>query len=142
MTISRNFQLYDESAYQVCMNELAPMFKKVGALYLSGPLGAGKTTWVRYLLRSLGYEGVVRSPTYTLFEVYELPNFSVVHVDCYRMQSADEVALSGLDQYIDHALCCFEWPELVANALPDPTWSVQLEYLADGLGRRIYYQVH
>lgn len=136
----RQFHIYGEEGYPACMSQLGSPWQQGGVLYLSGSLGAGKTTWMRYLLRALGYEGVVRSPTYTLFEVYDLSQLTVVHVDCYRMQGNHEVALSGLDQYLDQALCCFEWPQLVEEALPNPSWSIHLDYLLGGQGRCVFYQ--
>src|SRR5579859_2915844 len=65
-------------------------------LYLQGELGAGKTTCVRSLLRTLGVTGLVRSPTYTLVETYPLARLTCVHVDLYRLQSLTEVDELGL----------------------------------------------
>jgi tRNA threonylcarbamoyladenosine biosynthesis protein TsaE len=80
---------------------------------LRGDLGAGKTTWVRGLLRGLGFRGPVRSPTYTLVEPYELEDLWVVHADLYRIQGDFELTPLGLDEWFDRpqAWVFVEWPE-------------------------------
>ncbi len=79
---------------------------------LRGDLGAGKTTWARALLRELGHDGVVPSPTYTLVEPYQAGGFSVYHVDLYRMQDEAEFEALGLREHLDgQALMLIEWPE-------------------------------
>ncbi len=136
MTASvRRFVLFDEEAMQKVLNEWAKTLKIPGVVYLTGPLGAGKTTWVRCLLRALGYQGAVRSPTYTLMEVYTLETMTVVHADWYRLESHESLDYTGLDTYLDHALCCFEWPDHLKEALPKPSVHVHLDYLPGEVGR-------
>jgi tRNA threonylcarbamoyladenosine biosynthesis protein TsaE len=80
---------------------------------LVGDLGAGKTTWVRGLLRGLGVTGPVRSPTYTLVEPYEQDGLWIVHADLYRLGEAAELTPLGLDEWLDREPCWIfvEWPE-------------------------------
>ena len=86
---------------------------------LSGGLGAGKTHTVRAVLRALGEQGAVRSPTYTLLEEYVLAQHRVIHMDLYRLASADELEFLGLRDYVDQAVALFvEWPDKAAQALP------------------------
>lgn len=83
------------------------------AVGLTGVLGAGKTTWVRALLRGLGYAGRVPSPTYTLLEHYVVGELTVVHVDLYRLESPAELESLGLRDWLalsNHWLLV-EWPE-------------------------------
>ncbi|HEX2859866.1 MAG TPA: tRNA (adenosine(37)-N6)-threonylcarbamoyltransferase complex ATPase subunit type 1 TsaE [Alphaproteobacteria bacterium] len=77
---------------------------------LEGPLGAGKTTFARAMLRALGWKGDVPSPTYTLVQTYETPRINVAHLDCYRLKTPAE--LEGLDiaDYRKHGLIIAEWP--------------------------------
>lgn len=86
---------------------------------LKGPLGAGKTTFVRGVLRGLGYKGTVKSPTFTLVEEYRLRAFTVYHVDLYRLSSPEEVAFIGLSDYFHKKSVVFiEWPEKGTGFLP------------------------
>ena len=81
-------------------------------LYLSGELGAGKTTLVRCFLRQLGVLDAVKSPTYTLVETYIVKNMPIHHFDLYRLQSAQELHYIGLEDYFsDDAIVIVEWPE-------------------------------
>lgn len=98
---------------------LAQMCSDVALITLQGELGAGKTTLVRGLLRGLGYQGTVKSPTYTLVEPYELGERRVYHFDLYRLGAAEELDDIGLRDYLDaEALCLVEWPERGALRLP------------------------
>lgn len=98
-------------------------------VYLQGELGAGKTACVRSLLRALGVDGVIRSPTYTLVEAYPLPRVLCVHVDLYRLQGPAEVDELGLRDYFDaECLLLVEWPEKGAGAVPPADLGVMLEY--------------
>lgn len=86
---------------------------------LHGELGAGKTTLARGFLHALGHPGVVRSPTYTLFEAYELGAITVVHADLYRLQHPDEFEGLGLrDLAIAGHVWLIEWPQRAAKWLP------------------------
>ncbi len=102
---------------------------------LCGPLGAGKTTWVRALLRALGHEGVVPSPTYTLVEPYRTHAHTVYHVDLYRMQDEAEFEALGLREHFDgQALVLIEWPERCPELLARA--DLVLRLVAEGTGER------
>ena len=95
------------------------------ALHLSliGDLGAGKTTFTRYLLKALGHTGKVKSPTYTLCEPYQLAieghEFSFHHFDLYRMRYAEEWLDAGFrDTFSNPGICIVEWPEKAEGTLP------------------------
>jgi tRNA threonylcarbamoyladenosine biosynthesis protein TsaE len=98
-------------------------------VYLQGELGAGKTTCVRALLRTLGVTGLVRSPTYTLVETYVLAGLTCIHVDLYRLQSLTEIDELGLrDAMEPGALLLVEWPEKGGAALPPADLELTLRY--------------
>jgi|TARA_B110000196_G_C21052696_1_gene618199 tRNA threonylcarbamoyladenosine biosynthesis protein TsaE len=88
-------------------------------IFIKGDLGVGKTTLCRGILRAFGYEGAVKSPTFTLVEPYELAQQSIYHFDLYRLGNPNELEYIGIDEYF-HAqnLCLVEWPERAADALP------------------------
>lgn len=106
-------------------------------IHLSGPLGAGKTTLVRGLLRSLGWVGAVKSPTYTLVESYTFGRQLIHHFDLYRLLDPEELEFIGLRDFLDgHAVCLIEWAERGAGLLPAPDLGVEIAF-RDG-GREIH----
>ena len=101
-------------------------------VYLQGELGAGKTTCVRALLRTLGVAGLVRSPTYTLVEIYPLGALTCVHVDLYRLQALSEVDELGLRDLVGPGcLLLVEWPEKGGAAMPPADVDLTLRYAGE-----------
>lgn len=100
---------------------------------LEGDLGAGKTTFARHLIQSLGHEGKVKSPTYTLCEPYPITkddqSFTVHHFDLYRMRDPLEWQEAGFAEHFDvPGLCLIEWPEKAEGTLP--AFDIQLQIVA------------
>ena len=110
-----------------------------GLVTLHGDLGAGKTTLVRGLLRSLGYTGTVKSPTYTLVEPYQVNGRDIFHFDLYRLADPDELEYMGIRDYLRaDALCLVEWPEKAGHLLPPPDLCIYIEH--DGFARRVLFK--
>ena len=112
---------------------LAAKLKGGDTCHLHGPLGAGKTTLARGILRGRGYSGVVPSPTYTLIETYPLGSVLVVHFDLFRIESHDELEPLGLrDYFSEDTICLIEWPDRAVGYLPPPTVLITLAYREGG----------
>jgi len=108
-------------------------------IYLSGELGAGKTTLAAALLQALGVAETVRSPSYALIETYAAPGGEAVHLDLYRLHGAEDLQQLGLRDYLNgRTLLLVEWPERAGATLPRPDLAVRLETGAtDGDGGRM-----
>lgn len=102
------------------------------SILLQGELGAGKSTYARAMLRALGHAGTVPSPTYTLVEPYELSNYSVYHIDLYRLASADELEYLGWGD-LQEGLRLIEWPERAPLLVEEADIRVAFDF--DGTGR-------
>lgn len=131
----------DEAALGETARTVAGQLVPPLVLYLEGDLGAGKTTFVRAMLRALGHTGPVKSPTYGLMEGYDLAGLPasngasaggesalhVLHLDLYRIADPAEVDFLGLGDLIDsRTVLCVEWPRLGEGALPPPDVSLVL----------------
>lgn len=124
--------LADEAATLAFGAQLAQGLQAGMTFYLEGDLGAGKTTLVRGLLRALGYGGRVKSPTYTLAEIYSLPAFELYHFDLYRLHDPREWLDAGFRDISDgQAVSLIEWPEKAAGWLPAPDVVIRLQISDD-----------
>jgi tRNA threonylcarbamoyladenosine biosynthesis protein TsaE len=125
--------LVDETATLALGARLATTLRPGLSLWLVGDLGAGKTTLARGMLRGLGFAGRVKSPTYTLVELYTLSRFNLYHFDLYRIADPDEWEDAGFREYFNNAsVCLVEWPEKARDRLPPPDVRIQLEFHGEG----------
>ncbi len=123
----------NEKEMMLLGGKIGDKFPKGGMVLLNGDLGAGKTTLVRGLLRHLGYEGVVKSPTYTLVEPYQFENRTIYHFDLYRLGDPEELEYIGSrDYWNSDSLCLIEWPEKAQGFLPEADLIINIIYQNDG----------
>jgi tRNA threonylcarbamoyladenosine biosynthesis protein TsaE len=128
--------LADEAATLAFGAVLARSLEPGLRIYLQGHLGSGKTTLVRGILRGLGYREKVKSPTYTLVELYRVSSLYLYHFDFYRFADPAEWEDAGFREYFGaESVCLVEWPEKAGDLLPVPDLSIGLRIEQDG--RRI-----
>lgn len=131
----RGLHLLDANATEALGRALAPTLEPGLVIWLCGDLGAGKTTLTRGLLRALGHEGSVKSPTYTLIEPYTVSRIPLYHFDFYRFTYPDEFLDAGLDEYFQgDGVCLVEWADRALPHVPPPDIEICLQ--VDGEGRR------
>jgi tRNA threonylcarbamoyladenosine biosynthesis protein TsaE len=108
---------------------LAPTLTPGDVIALEGQLGAGKTQFVRGLVRALGGDArAVSSPTFILLNVYQTPRFAVFHLDAYRVHSGEDFIDIGFTEFLDqNCIVVVEWPSRVADILPKDRINITLE---------------
>ena len=108
-------------------------------IFLKGDLGAGKTTLARGILRGLGHEGKVKSPTYNLVELYKISRLYFYHFDFYRFTDPIEWEEAGFREYFnENSICLVEWPEKAEKLLPIA--EIWISFTIIGTGRKIEIQ--
>ncbi|MFN3521183.1 MAG: tRNA (adenosine(37)-N6)-threonylcarbamoyltransferase complex ATPase subunit type 1 TsaE [Phenylobacterium sp.] len=123
----RELHLPDEAATARLGARIAQALRKGEAVCLSGPLGAGKSTLARALIRALTTpDQDAPSPTFTLVQFYEGRGLNLAHFDLYRLSSAEEAYEIGLDEALDDGAAVIEWPERLEGALPPDRLDVTL----------------
>lgn len=111
---------------------LAPLLEPGMTVHLRGDLGAGKTTLARGILRGLGYEGRVKSPTFTLLEPYNFSRLYLYHFDFYRFLDPQELEQTGFREYFNpQSVCLIEWPEKAPD-LPAADLDIELRVVDAG----------
>ncbi len=116
-----NIELKNLKETQLLGAALMASLPKSCLIFLHGQLGAGKTTLVRSILRAAGYQGAVKSPTYTLVEEYNINGQKFFHFDLYRIADPEELEFMGIRDYMkEDAICFIEWAELGEVFLPKP----------------------
>ncbi len=107
-----NVAAWDDVADEIIKNLSYPI------ILLKGNLGAGKTTFTKSLVKKLGSDDEVSSPTYAIVNEYNTPKGKIYHFDLYRMKHAAEVMDIGIEEYLENAwLCIIEWPEVYEDEL-------------------------
>lgn len=126
------------AAVEQLAERIAPHLKRGDVLQLKGDLGVGKTTFTRALITALAGTTVeVPSPTFTIVQHYELPQFTLYHFDLYRLKNSSELIEVGLEQALSEGVAVLEWPELAQDFLPRE--SLVLEFSYSGQGRALQF---
>jgi len=129
--------LLDEPALAALAEELGRDLGSGEVVWLTGELGAGKTTFVQSLARGLGVTGAATSPSYALVHHYAGRRGPVYHVDCFRLRSPDEAQDLDWETLQTGDALLIEWPERAANWAPRPTRRVDLAHTPDPAVRRL-----
>ncbi len=130
---TRTLHWPDEAACEAFARGLAAQPDLRNAfIELHGPLGAGKTTFVRHLLRALGVQGRIKSPTYAVLEPHAVPGLEISHFDFYRFTDPREWLDAGFrDVFAAPGLKLAEWPEQAAGLLPVADLGLHIEPQTD-----------
>lgn len=130
------YRVADDVAMRELGGALADTIAPGQVWTLHGDLGAGKTTLVRGVLRGLGFEGRVKSPSYGLIESYAVRGIEVHHLDLYRLGDPGELDFIGLEDLLTpNSVLLIEWPERAAGRLPPVTHRIGIEF--DGTARTV-----
>ncbi len=129
------FEVESEADMRSLGDALAQQFDawaKPALVTLNGELGAGKSVLARAMIRFLGFDGAVKSPTYTLVESYTAGGWRIAHMDLYRVIDPEELHFIGFrDIVAGNDLLLVEWPEHALSQLPAPTLDVNIEYAGE-----------
>jgi tRNA threonylcarbamoyladenosine biosynthesis protein TsaE len=127
--MTETFAVDSEEAMRALGASLAARWREGDVVFLEGPLGAGKTTFVRGLVAGLGHEEIVRSPTFNLIQTFET-NPPIMHADLYRVAGWEGI---GIEEYFDTHLCLIEWADRARGALPEgAVWHVSIRFEGEG----------
>ncbi len=134
-------ELHDLAAMEAFGARIAARLRPGDVVALEGDLGAGKTTLARAILKALGYENEVPSPTFTIIETYDAPplRLPMVHADFYRLEDPSELREIGLDDYREDAALIAEWPAR-AGGFAQELGCLSLELEIVGQSRRAIVQ--
>jgi tRNA threonylcarbamoyladenosine biosynthesis protein TsaE len=131
----------NEEAVAVLAGKFAVSVETPVVIYLRGDLGAGKTTFARAYIQSLGFSGYVKSPSYGLLETYEAGGQKILHLDLYRIEDPEELEYLALrDLFDDESVLLVEWPDHGKHYLPEP--DLVLEFGEKSEIRFVSCQVH
>lgn len=113
-----SLELIDESKSVDLATRLAPLLQAPLLVTFSGEIGAGKTTFIRAVLRALGVKSAIKSPTFSLVESYQCKDLQIHHFDLYRIHDETELEYIGFRDYFNQDSICFiEWPEQAASSI-------------------------
>lgn len=123
----------DENSRPVALRSLLDHTVPRKVFAFDGPMGAGKTTFIKQLCEELGTEDIVNSPTFAIVNVYDTKEGEVYHFDCYRLKDIREAVDFGAEEYFYSGNYCFiEWPDIIEPLLPEDVVRIQIRVLDNG----------
>lgn len=132
-----NYDLPDEKSSVHFAQQLALCLAAPLIITFHGEIGAGKTTIIRAMLRSMGVESAIKSPTFSLVESYQCRGMDVHHFDLYRIHTEDELDYLGFrDYFTPQSICCIEWAEHAGKSLP--AVDIRFKLGIKGAGRELH----
>ncbi|MDG1436913.1 MAG: tRNA (adenosine(37)-N6)-threonylcarbamoyltransferase complex ATPase subunit type 1 TsaE [Rickettsiaceae bacterium] len=115
--------------------QLANTIKPGSILVFNGDLGAGKTFLCREIIKELcGSQTRIISPTFNLLQTYDYKDIVIYHFDLYRLKNPSEIYELGIEDALSGNICLIEWPDIIANILPEDTIHIKIEI--DGADKR------
>lgn len=126
--MKKTFICHDLSGTEKAAGEIAALLQGREVLAYFGDLGAGKTTFTRYLCAALGVRDEVTSPTFAMVHEYHTGPFPVYHFDMYRVDGEDSLFSTGYYDYLGAGLLLIEWSENIEELLPADAWRLTLSY--------------
>jgi tRNA threonylcarbamoyladenosine biosynthesis protein TsaE len=128
---------------RVVAKDLASQLQPGDIVCFSGDLGAGKTTLIRFLCEAWAVVDYVNSPTFTIINEYQSPQFKINHMDFYRLNSTEDLFEIGFETYLNgEDVTLIEWAELFPDLLPDNRWLVNLTHVDSAGSRSILISKH
>lgn len=144
--INPNFIMYKEWVYTLeqiddVSREILALMPADSKIFLTGEMGAGKTTFCKSFISQMGVNDEVSSPTYAIVNDYEIPgsNRKVYHMDLYRLKNIEEALDIGIEDYLyDDSFCLIEWPEIINNLANEKTYRLNIVNLSDNRRKLVF----
>ena len=124
--------VYDLNEIDKISKIILDNIKNINIVLLSGELGSGKTTLIKSILKKLGVNDEIKSPTFSIVNEYDHPSGPIYHFDLYRIEKIDELDVIGFEEYIDNCNICFiEWPEVGMEKIFGNYMQINLGHIDD-----------
>ena len=115
----KNFNIQEENETKFLAEEISKISKKGDVIAISGDMGSGKTTFIRYFIKKISRVKNVPSPSYNIILPYESKHSTVYHMDVWRLKSYNEALSLGITEIFDNAIFLIEWAEKIKAILPN-----------------------
>lgn len=138
MVMNKEIEIVNINEMKNFANKIAKLIKPKDIICLRGNLGAGKTTFCQFLIKSLlGEEVEVTSPTFNLLHQYEANGIMISHFDLYRLKSKEEIFEIGIEEALTNGIIIIEWPEIIIDILPKKMLDLSISFSANSASRII-----